>query len=92
VIKDKTRQEDIKVVGHTDSKGGDAYNYDLSTRRAKNVAVMLAGITGRGDRYEYGGRGETEPKCSNDTAEGRACNRRVEITIFAPNQQQVSRS
>lgn len=92
VINQKTRQEDIKIIGHTDSRGGDAYNYDLSTRRAKNVALLLAGVTGRGDRYQYGGRGETEPKCNNDSAEGRACNRRVEITIFAPTRQQASRS
>jgi type VI secretion system protein ImpK len=89
VIKDKTRREDILVVGHTDSVGKDAYNLELSKRRALNVANRLVNVTGDSGRYQYSGRGETEPMCTNDTADGRACNRRVEITIYAPNQSQT---
>lgn len=71
----------IDVVGHTDSTGSEAYNEELSQRRADNVAGFL---TQRGvirERIATFGEGETRPIASNETIEGRAQNRRVEILI-----------
>jgi outer membrane protein OmpA-like peptidoglycan-associated protein len=72
----------ITVVGHADSRGEDDFNMDLSERRAQAVADVLA--TRYPDaRIEVIGKGETEPKASNDTAEGRQINRRVEVEVIA---------
>ncbi|MEE9321313.1 MAG: OmpA family protein [Granulosicoccus sp.] len=72
----------ITVVGHADSRGADDFNMDLSERRAQAVADVLA--TRYPDaRIEVIGKGESEPKASNDTAEGRQMNRRVEVEVIA---------
>lgn len=71
----------VDIIGHTDSTGSDAYNDDLSQRRADRVAGFL---TQRGvirERIIAFGEGEAFPIATNDTAEGRAQNRRVEIKI-----------
>jgi OOP family OmpA-OmpF porin len=71
----------IGVVGHADSRGEDAYNLDLSVKRAEAVKAYL-GEKGMESSIIYAsGLGETAPVASNDTAEGRALNRRVEITV-----------
>lgn len=73
----------IIVEGHTDSAGSDAYNQRLSETRAANVAdYLIAGGVPASDIIVYG-FGETRPRASNDTAEGRQMNRRVEIHIQA---------
>jgi outer membrane protein OmpA-like peptidoglycan-associated protein len=74
----------IIVEGHTDSTGSDQYNQRLSEQRASNVADYLIdqGV-GSGAITVYG-YGESRAKASNDTAEGRQQNRRVEIHIQAP--------
>jgi len=71
----------IVVEGHTDSQGGDAYNQDLSRRRAQTVRdyLVLRGIAQ--DRITAEGFGLTRPIADNSTAEGRANNRRVEIVV-----------
>ncbi len=71
----------LSVEGHTDSVGTDAYNQKLSERRAKAAAEYLAagGIDRR--RTSVEGFGESKPVATNDTAEGRAQNRRVELKI-----------
>ncbi|KTF70368.1 OmpA family protein [Sphingomonas sp. HT-1] len=71
----------LDIYGHTDSQGSDSYNQDLSERRARSVADYLStrGVDGR--RIATRGFGETQPIASNDTAEGRAQNRRVEVKI-----------
>ncbi|HEX6098084.1 MAG TPA: OmpA family protein [Thermoanaerobaculia bacterium] len=76
----------IIVEGHTDSAGSDAYNQRLSEQRAGNVADYLIdrGVASR--NVVVYGYGESDPKSSNDTAEGRQLNRRVEIHIRAPQQ------
>jgi outer membrane protein OmpA-like peptidoglycan-associated protein len=74
---------DLLIVGHTDSKGTDAYNMSLSERRAAAVVNYLASQGVTRSRLRPAGRGETEPVASNDTDEGRAKNRRVEIAIYA---------
>ncbi|MGB2041103.1 MAG: OmpA family protein [Porticoccaceae bacterium] len=72
--------EDIELVleGHTDSRGTDAYNADLSTRRAEAVKRKIAVDYGiASDRISAVGYGESRPIASNDSDEGRARNRRV---------------
>ncbi|RME68940.1 MAG: cell envelope biogenesis protein OmpA [Alphaproteobacteria bacterium] len=71
----------IDVVGHTDSTGSDAYNQDLSMHRAAAVANYLIAQNVQGERFLIRGMGESAPIAANDTAEGRALNRRVEITL-----------
>ncbi len=71
-----------RVEGHTDSRGSDAHNLDLSRRRAASVMrfVTSAGIDE--GRLESEGYGETQPIDTNDTTEGRQNNRRVEVRIL----------
>ena len=71
----------LYVIGHTDSVGSESYNTTLSNERARSVAMYLnaEGVDIRRIRTE--GRGESEPRVANDTAEHRAMNRRVEIYI-----------
>jgi outer membrane protein OmpA-like peptidoglycan-associated protein len=71
----------IEVAGHTDSTGGDQYNQQLSQRRADAVAAYLKTRSVRADRIITVGGGETHPVATNDTAEGRQLNRRVELTL-----------
>jgi outer membrane protein OmpA-like peptidoglycan-associated protein len=71
----------IDVVGHADSDGADAYNLDLSQRRASNVARYLIDRNILPARMYVEGRGESQPIASNATAAGKAQNRRVEIMI-----------
>lgn len=76
----------IIVEGHTDSQGSESYNQRLSEQRASNVADYLIGQGVSAGSITVYGFGEMRPKSSNDTAEGRQANRRVEIHIQAPPQ------
>lgn len=71
----------VEVAGHTDSKGTDAYNQQLSERRADSVGDYLMSKGLMRDRFIITGAGESRPVASNDTDAGRAQNRRVEITL-----------
>lgn len=71
----------IEVIGHTDNVGEAAYNQDLSQRRAVAVAEVLRGSGVPSGRIATYGRGEDAPIATNQTAAGRAQNRRVEIII-----------
>ena len=71
----------VDVIGHADSRGAADYNQRLSERRAQSVAGYLIAQRVLRDRFYVAGLGETSPIASNDTAEGRALNRRVEIRI-----------
>jgi len=73
----------IEVQGHTDSKGSEAYNQTLSERRADEVSGYLTREGISASRTTIKGFGETVPKYENETAEGRAQNRRVEFLITA---------
>jgi outer membrane protein OmpA-like peptidoglycan-associated protein len=77
----------VRVEGHTDSKGTDPYNMDLSNRRAMAVKNLLVQRGIADSRIEAVGYGETLPVATNDTEAGRQRNRRVEIKI-APQTQQ----
>ncbi len=71
----------VYIVGHTDSVGTDAYNLNLSVRRAESVAGFLASRGVSDQRLRTEGRGKREPVASNATPEGRQQNRRVEMYI-----------
>ncbi len=72
----------VKVVGHTDSVGSNAYNQGLSERRANSVKYYLADAGVASNRLQTEGRGEVQPRASNDTEAGRQLNRRVELLII----------
>lgn len=72
----------ISVSGHTDSRGSEAYNQALSERRAQAVADEISARYPDA-RIDVQGMGESSPVASNDTAEGRQLNRRVEIEVTA---------
>ena len=82
----------IEVAGHTDSVGSDAYNQQLSERRANSVAAYLATRGVVNSRVVTVGAGEAHPVASNETDEGRAQNRRVEITIVPVTQENVEKA
>jgi len=75
-------QTKIIIEGHTDSRGSDEYNEQLSERRAHSVANALVSRGVSNDSFTTVGRGKDFPVASNDTPEGRQQNRRVEI-IFS---------
>jgi outer membrane protein OmpA-like peptidoglycan-associated protein len=76
-------ETEVLIVGHTDSTGSDAYNMNLSIRRAEAAKNLLVAQGVAANRIRTSGRGETEPVASNATDEGRQLNRRVEVAIFA---------
>ena len=71
----------VDVVGHTDSTGSQEYNQQLSERRANSVSRYLSSQKVLSERMLTRGMGPNSPIASNDTAEGRALNRRVEIIL-----------
>lgn len=75
----------VNVIGHTDSDGDAAYNQDLSERRARSVSQVLIASGVAPARINVVGQGENSPVATNQTAAGKAQNRRVEIVI-TPNQ------
>jgi len=76
----------IEVEGHTDSTGSISYNLKLSEDRAVQVANYLATKGVEQKRIDHKGKGPMTPVASNQTSEGRALNRRVEIRIKAATQ------
>ncbi|WP_274006307.1 OmpA family protein [Vibrio parahaemolyticus] len=74
-------QVQAKVVGHTDSTGSALYNQNLSERRAQAIVNKLVELGVTPTQLEWKGEGESQPVADNNTAQGRAKNRRVEITI-----------
>lgn len=71
----------VDVYGHTDSTGSDAHNQSLSERRARSVADYLSVRGVQSARLGTRGFGESQPLATNDSDEGRAANRRVEIKL-----------
>jgi outer membrane protein OmpA-like peptidoglycan-associated protein len=76
----------VKIVGHTDSQGSDALNDPLSVNRASSTKSYLVSKGVAPQRIETVGRGEREPIADNNSVDGRAKNRRVEIFIAEPAQ------
>jgi len=75
--------ERVRVDGHTDASGKEAYNQQLSLRRAKSVANVLETVGMKQENIQLQGLGSSEPVASNDTATGRTENRRVAIVVSA---------
>ena len=72
----------VEIAGHTDSIGSDAYNQQLSERRAKAVVDYLVSKGVDPKRLKAVGYGKKQPVATNDTEAGRAQNRRVELQVF----------
>lgn len=81
----KYPQSIVTVTGHTDNIGSAAYNQDLSQRRAQSVSSVLRTGGVASSRIRTVGAGESQPIATNQTAAGRAQNRRVDITITPTN-------
>jgi outer membrane protein OmpA-like peptidoglycan-associated protein len=80
-LKQQAPEQQLIIEGHTDSRGSDATNERLSQERAQAVASYLATRGVDSSRIQVVGRGEEQPIASNDTTDGRASNRRVEIVV-----------
>lgn len=76
-------ETDILILGHTDATGTENYNMKLSERRAAEVKSYIIGQGISSTRLSTQGRGEMEAIADNETEDGRALNRRVEIVIVA---------
>ena len=74
----------VEISGHTDSKGPDSYNQNLSLRRAQAVRNIMIKGGADGNRITAAGYGEEKPIETNDTMEGRRMNRRIEFRILEP--------
>jgi len=72
---------DVRIIGHTDNTGSDAVNNPLSLDRAASTRNYLTGRGIDGRRISIEGMGERQPIATNDTAQGRSRNRRVEIYV-----------
>ena len=75
--------ERVRVDGHTDASGKEAYNEQLSLRRAKSVGSVLATAGMKQDNIQLRGLGSSQPVESNNTTTGRTENRRVSIVVSA---------
>jgi len=73
----------VRIDGHTDASGKEAYNQQLSVRRAKSVATVLTAVGMPEQNIQLQGLGSSQPVASNDTAAGRTENRRVSIVVSA---------
>jgi len=73
----------IRICGHTDNQGDDAYNQNLSEQRTQTIAKYLINAGVQSSRLATKGFGEQLPLASNDTEEGRQLNRRVEFVILS---------
>jgi outer membrane protein OmpA-like peptidoglycan-associated protein len=82
----------VDVYGHTDSTGADQYNMNLSQRRADAVSRYLISRGVSSARLQAKGMGESYPVADNNTAEGRAKNRRVEVKITPVSTDDVQRA
>ncbi len=78
-INASTGDENLQIIGHTDSTGPDSYNQGLSERRAQSVANYLIQNGFPKTKLTVSGMGEKQPVADNSTREGRTMNRRVEI-------------
>lgn len=83
LILNKYADTNILIEGHTDSTGSEEHNLDLSKRRAESVSNWLAIQKVDPTRFTVMGYGKAQPVAPNETVEGRALNRRVDVGIMA---------
>lgn len=83
-LRDEDKDSTFLIEGHTDSQGSDDFNMTLSQQRAESVKSYLVSHGIAEDRITATGKGESQPIASNDSTEGRANNRRVEIIVQHP--------
>ena len=72
----------VEIAGHTDNVGDDNYNMALSLRRAEAVKAFLVNEGCNASLFKVVGYGETKPATTNDTEQGKALNRRVEMRFL----------
>lgn len=72
----------LYIEGHTDNTGSSKGNQALSHRRANSIAEEILNVGHEPSKLDVVGYGSDHPECTNDTKEGRACNRRVQIVIL----------
>jgi outer membrane protein OmpA-like peptidoglycan-associated protein len=84
-LTEQASDSQIVVEGHTDARGSDQKNQELSQQRAQSVRDYLVQRGVDSERVAAVGRGEASPIADNDSAEGRATNRRVEIVVTPAN-------
>jgi OOP family OmpA-OmpF porin len=72
----------VRIEGHTDASASEEHNLELSKERADAVKRILVGFGVGPERIDTVGLGESQPIASNDTSEGRALNRRVELDVL----------
>jgi outer membrane protein OmpA-like peptidoglycan-associated protein len=77
----ENKELNVLLVGHTDASGPDNFNLNLSVLRAKSVQKLLVSKGIKTHRIKVKGMGEAKPIADNDTEEGKAKNRRVEISV-----------
>ena len=77
----ENKQVKAEIIGHTDGSGDDKANQVLSQERSESVRQYLIKKGVEPNRITAVGKGESEPKTSNDTPEGQAMNRRVEVKL-----------
>ena len=75
------RADQVVIIGYTDNVGDEADNSTLSLQRAEAVRDHLVSLGADGNKFQVSGAGETNPIADNDTDEGRAKNRRVEVAV-----------
>ena len=72
----------LSVIGHADASGKEVHNQKLSQERADEVARYIASHGVGYSRIKVEGAGESQPICDNETSQGKACNRRVELQFY----------
>jgi outer membrane protein OmpA-like peptidoglycan-associated protein len=81
IVLKEYNKTNIRIAGHTDSVGSDSYNQTLSEQRANSVGQLMISYGIMSGRVQTSGYGKRYPVASNDTAEGRQANRRVELEL-----------
>jgi outer membrane protein OmpA-like peptidoglycan-associated protein len=77
----KNNQMESEIIGHTDNVGDPNFNIDLSQKRAEKIRDYMISKGISAEKIKAIGKGDTEPKTSNDSPEGRMMNRRVEVKL-----------
>ena len=88
----QNKEINAEIIGHTDSDGDATANKELSQSRAEEVKRYIVSLGVQESRIKATGKGESEPRTENETAEGRAMNRRVEVKLTQYNSTKTTRT